>query len=605
VIVYGDPGREESIEAMVAVLREGVARTSASCTGGRDVSCDELRRVLIQAGELEQAVFDSPSSLGPRRESRKILRSFRSATSLAAAAFHHACERSGKAKERLVPKALARMLRSLDAFPQGGAVPGKVWVKVPEGFAFHGLFPERYREAALRWVEEHSGTPDGDVLVVGIRSIGTTLSAVVAATLRAHGRRTRRITVRPTGDPSARRLRMKKLRPAEWGLIVDEGPGLSGTSLLAVADALAAAGVPHIHFFPAHDQGPGAQAGVETHARWKEYPAFCSPLDQVRLGGLGLGEALWSSLHPGEEHRLSRVVECGGGGWRSVHYKNRDAWPAVCRTFERPKILCEGEGGRKILYKFAGFATAPGSSSSVCESLARRLTKLAREGFTSAPLGTAHGFVATEWLDGRPLTPSDATPDLLRRIGGYIAAAGGPPLSLANARAARTRLETMLCANTREGLGDEAAGAALSILRPIPVLEAVPRAGDGHLAPHEWIATDDGRVLKTDAGGHELDHTWTGQQPILWDLAGAILEWDLDGAGEAALLEGFAAAHGCRCAPLALDAYRIAYAAHRLGQVRVGADMEREPEERSRLESDVERWRGILVSRLGTFAQRV
>jgi hypothetical protein len=162
----------------------------------------------------------------------------------------------------------------------------------------------------------------------------------------------------------------------------------------------------------------------------------------------------------------------------------------------------------------------------------------------------------------------------------------------------------MLCANTREALGVEAALTALSIMRPIPVLEAVPRAGDGHLAPHEWIATDDGRVLKTDAGGHELDHTWTGQQPILWDLAGALAEWNLDGAGELALLDGFTAAHGCRCAPLALDAYRIAYAAHRFGQVRVGADMEREPEERARLESEAERWREILGSCLGALVPR-
>ncbi len=29
---------------------------------------------------------------------------------------------------------------------------------------------------------------------------------------------------------------------------------------------------------------------------------------------------------------------------------------------------------------------------------------------------------------------------------------------------------------------------------------------------------------KVDVGGHDLDHTWTGSQPVPWDLAGAMEE---------------------------------------------------------------------------------
>jgi len=160
----------------------------------------------------------------------------------------------------------------------------------------------------------------------------------------------------------------------------------------------------------------------------------------------------------------------------------------------------------------------------------------------------------------------------------------------------------MLSVNTGEALGDAAAAVALSLFRPVAVLENMPRSGDGHLAPHEWIRTPDGRVLKTDAGGHELDHTWTGRQPVLWDLAGAILEWDLDPAMEHELLDGFARAGGYVCAPLALDAYRAAYAAHRIGQVRLAQDSETDLDERELLEQEYERWREKLALCFGAFS---
>jgi hypothetical protein len=159
----------------------------------------------------------------------------------------------------------------------------------------------------------------------------------------------------------------------------------------------------------------------------------------------------------------------------------------------------------------------------------------------------------------------------------------------------------MISVNTSEALGDSAAAMALSLFRPVAVLENMPRSGDGHLAPHEWIRTSDGRVLKTNAGGHEVDPTWTGRQPVLWDLAGAILEWDLDPAMERDLLDGFARAGGYCCAPLALDAYRAAYAAHRIGQVSLARDAEAgDRDEGERLTGEYERWREKLASSLGS-----
>jgi hypothetical protein len=138
----------------------------------------------------------------------------------------------------------------------------KIVVKVPEGFAFYALFPEQYCAAASAWVSARGAGLSGAVLVVGIRSIGTALSAVVAATLRARGFRAERLTVRPTGPPFTRRVEAPapELNGLRHALIVDEGPGLSGSSMVAVAEWLTSAGVSDIAFLPGHEEEPGGSA---------------------------------------------------------------------------------------------------------------------------------------------------------------------------------------------------------------------------------------------------------------------------------------------------------------------------------------------------------
>ena len=94
-------------------------------------------------------------------------------------------------------------------------------VRVPEGYAFYALHPALYASAAAH-------LPPGDWRVIGIRSIGTSLSAVVAAALGAPPP----VTVRPTGHPFARELRLSAELEAEWAahagpfVVVDEGPVL-------------------------------------------------------------------------------------------------------------------------------------------------------------------------------------------------------------------------------------------------------------------------------------------------------------------------------------------------------------------------------------------
>src|SRR4051812_47602927 len=61
----------------------------------------------------------------------------------------------------------------------------KIELKTPEGFAFYQLYPEQYRRAAQKWLRECKSA--GPAIVIGIRSIGTTLSHVVWEELRNGG----------------------------------------------------------------------------------------------------------------------------------------------------------------------------------------------------------------------------------------------------------------------------------------------------------------------------------------------------------------------------------------------------------------------------------
>jgi len=86
-------------------------------------------------------------------------------------------------------------LRSLD-------LPEQVSIRTSEGYAYYSLFPETYAESARRFVRE---TAPQRVCVIGIRSIGTSLSAIVAAAL-SDVPHVRAFTVRPGGHPFDRQL---------------------------------------------------------------------------------------------------------------------------------------------------------------------------------------------------------------------------------------------------------------------------------------------------------------------------------------------------------------------------------------------------------------
>jgi hypothetical protein len=205
-----------------------------------------------------------------------------------------------------------------------------------------------------------------------------------------------------------------------------------------------------------------------------------------------------------------------------------------------------------------------------------------------AVLAMVNGFVATKWIDGKRLTAQSVNDDILRQLAHYIAASTQPPMSKKEATAALERLADMTCCNAGEALGYD------DVRRP--TIDSETRTyGDARMAPHEWVKSADGTIFKTDCVGHDCDHTVIGKQPVYWDIAGAIVEWDLNETQCDQFL-AHCAAEGLPVREDQLSFHQIAYAAFRLGFCKLNESLSDETE-KVRLQAAGESY-GIKLSKL-------
>ncbi len=634
MLVYGDPQYQQPLSL---ALRSFMAHAQ-QC---RANDLDSLRSLLIHAGQLEQAASDS--WLRPSGRQIQILHAIEECTDRAARLFCQSWDPgianwpSGEHTNG-VTAGIVEPLRHfcLPADPL-------VTLKIPEGFEFYALFPEQYAVTAWKWAKDHAGLSPRRVLIVGIRSIGTSLSAVVKAVLQARGWMAERITVRPAGHPFSRKLELEagavseataargadgnggaRLPPsagtllgASCAIIVDEGPGLSGSSMASVASALASAGIRQISFFPGHLGMPGCAASPEVQNWWGETPRYFTALEELRWGGLGLRASLarkTEELLQNLTERSGRRADTGdsgvsvaiqdlsGGLWRRSAFRSEAEWPAITPVFERMKFLC---GGRQpVLWKFSGLGCAVEDGSTQEDLSLARMRQLAKGKWGPPPLGRFRGFLAVPWVKGRRLTYADARhPALLAHLARYLAESAGPPLTPAQSQTGLLRLADMLCCNTQESLGPEAAERARALvealLRHEP--ESEPSFADGRMGPWEWIRTSDGRFFKTDNTGHQLDHTLIGRQSILWDVAGTTVEWDLDASRTATLLRSIRQ-RGLGIQRKRLEFHRLAYAAFRLGMMQLASGHNGATNEQQRLQRAVDFYAAQLDRRIGILA---
>ncbi|HVV53498.1 MAG TPA: hypothetical protein VHO06_27825, partial [Polyangia bacterium] len=442
--------------ALLAALRDGLAALERAAPGlERHVA---LVSLLLAAGELAQGLGDRAFAEHGRDErdrpshlamtltvalARQVWRSHRSG---------YAAAPSG----REARAALWRLARAVANEP--------LCIRSAEGFQHYAVYPETFGAAAAL-----DGEPPGAVL--GIRTIGTTLSAMVAA---AFPRPRVPLTVRPFGHPFDRRIdlgpRMSRALARARGpiAVVDEGPGLSGSSFGAAIDALGAAGVaePRVRLFPSH-HALGPRASARTRARWARMDRRAVSFEAELLGDGPTGLGAWTAALTGAQ--TAPPEDVGAGRWREHLFDDRSRWPPACATRERRKHLLRA-GGRRFLARFAGLGAAGEASH-------RRARLLADAGFSPPVLGLRHGFLVQPWLDGaRPLAldhPRLPRRELLARLADYLAFRGAGFEAAAGSGAGPQALLATAMTNAGEVLD---AGDVRRLERFVPWLDELGRA---------------------------------------------------------------------------------------------------------------------------------
>lgn len=456
-------------------------------------------------------------------------------------------------------------------------LPDRIKTSVPEGYAWYGLHPEGYLEAAVQFVQD--ARPAG-AICIGIRSIGTGLSAVVEAALRESGVATASYTVRPRGHPFDRRPKLAPglaraitARPDRFYLIVDEGPGISGSSMAGVAQTLAELGV--------------------ADERIVLFPSWCTDGRNLRSE---LARTRWSRhrqyVTPYAPKCATRCLDLSAGQWRTMLLGNPDSFPAVQPQHERLKYL-QREGEQPVLRKFCGLGRY-GSAS------LERAWQLHAAGFVAEPLGLADGLLAMRWVSGVPCTAADAQDhalfDTAVRYLGFLHrdCPGQSSMSIgALCDMIRINVEELLGAEWRERLEQQ------PVFRS-PAANGRPIALDARMLPHEWIRSDAG-YLKTDALDHHADHFIPGCQDIAWDLAGFAVEFRLSEDAREVLLKRFARASdpaGARDLNARLRFHTLAYLAFRLGYARLAMESLSDAAEVSRFAAEGRRYGELLQGEL-------
>ena len=523
MIVYGDIARSCTAEAATAEVHAALAQ--AAGTAGLDRHA-ALVAALIALGELLQGVADRElAQTGADAPSPA-----QDALAAALLALARAVAASWNGEPFDVP---AVELPALEA---------EVVLKQPEGYAVYALYPEAFLAAARRL------TPGEDWRVVGVRSIGTSLAAMVAAALEAPPP----VSVRPLGHPFDRRLApspalLARITGGERVAVVDEGPGLSGSSFGAVLDTLDEAGVAadHVDVFPGHAGDLGTQAPPERRARWAAARRHVSSFDEVILPRL----QVWAADRLGPATAPQQDIS--GGAWRALRFPE-SGWPPANPAQERRKFLHHTADGAWLL-RFAGLGR-------MGERKLARARTLHAAGLAPEPAALLHGFLVERWIAPSPMP--ERRPPLAEYLSLRAGFAAAP-----DAGASAEAVFEMARINTAEALGSDAA-EPLERFRPaLPELQRrIHRIEtDNRLHAWEWIAAPDGRWLKTDALDHHAAHDPIGAQDIAWDVAGAEIEWDLD-LDETERLRRVVDADAAL-----LDFYRPCYLAFQLGAYAMAA----------------------------------
>ncbi|MDO3436621.1 hypothetical protein QWJ46_28715 [Rhizobium sp. CBN3] len=581
MLVYGDV---EHIENAAAV-RASISQIIMACIDMQPSRQrhEALVRAFILTGELVQGLADQEFGRIGADDMSELQDAGAKLLRIQARAIMQSW-RNGFAGSLSFPEDWTAKLDSL-------ASADPVRMKRAEGYAFYALYPESYIEAA----SISNLTPK--TVVLGIRSIGTGLAALVSAALGAEPA----YSLRPTGHPFERRVRVtpafsKRIladRNTDFA-IVDEGPGLSGSSFGCIADWLQANGVAsgRLHFFPSHTGEPGPRASEPHRSRWRDRPRHVVSFDDLALKAQDPKHRLqtWAADVVGVERSSWR--DLSGGAWRAVRYRNPSYWPPSYMQMEKRKFLMEAEGGAWHV-KFAGLC-----GSDVDK--ARRGSLLSEAGFIPKIAGTCYGFIVEEWLDGTPLDNSGASRrDIVDHLGRYLGFRARH-LPARNGGASIRKLCEMAVFNIAEAAGSDTAEKLRCVIdRPERLAGRLRRVDtDNRLHPWEWLTTTSGRIMKTDALDHNAAHDLIGCQDIAWDVAGACVEFEFSSKERDRLANLVSREADCDLRGDVLNFFEPCYLGFQIGlwsQARVSVD----GAEAERVENTIKRYLDRLRQLIG------
>lgn len=531
--VFRDGRKTVSTKAAIDELQSCVARFLMTRRQ------DDWLNALIRAGQFESAVADAK----PRAAVQSA-----DVTDAIAGAFYagYACDKD-KAQ-------LASIAEKLETW----CLPHTVEVSTAEGFAYYALHPLDFAEAARK-----TTLSSKIVFVIGIRSIGTTLSSVALAALKKDGHRCERITVRPAGAPYNRvtELNSEQIRLIEkyqdtgaTFLVVDEGPGRSGSSFLSVAEALTACGVESQQIILLGTNQPDVEQlrAHDAANRWKNFRFVAAE---------------------SPPKRFHDCVDISGGEWRRVLLNKHTDWPETWRQMERLKFL---SADKNHLFKFEGLGPFG-------EAALERAKCLAKAGFSGAVENAGDGFLSYPLVAGEALNAADISTSFLDHLARYCAFRWR---TFRTPEQPSESLSDMLRANLQKEFGIEWVGDFEHLKSENPIVT------DGRMQPYEWIRARDGSIIKTDATSHGDDHFFPGPCDVAWDVAGCIVEWDMPHHGTEYLLRGFHQLTGNDLRSR-ISEFVLAYTMFRVGYCKMATGSECDAEERSRLERAYQRYRRL------------
>jgi hypothetical protein len=537
MLTYRDQETTEVAASWLAALKTDVVTRPHRISDARDL--------VVDVGDFETAVADAQH---PTDDGCGELGSTLRRASVAIASSFVALLDGDLETARASRATAVRLLAPLEA----AHLPAALRRRVPEGFARYCLFPEQYRAAALRLAAEREPLA---AVVVGLRSIGTALSAVVAATLRSRGIDVDSVTLRPHGHPFDRVLApdraltdaLRRRTDRALYVIVDEGPGMSGSSFAAAATLLAELGVrpDAIVLMPSWEADGSTLLSPRARAIWSTHRRYVAAFERSWIRPLS--------------GRAAREVSAGG--WRDERWAG-GLDVAVVPQHERRKFVLQDGHRRSHVARFAGLGRYGAAVRARAEALAQA-------GFGPKVVGFEDGFLELELVPGTALRrPADE--EVMDRVARYTSFVARSFHS-----ASKIDIEAlvrMMRTNTREALGEEWT-ASLRMFEERA--RSLPDGGcivDARMAPHEWVLGRQG-ITKVDAFDHGDDHFFPGPVDVAWDLAGAVVEFELPDRPSKELLERYVVVCGDRSITDRFAFYEAAYLAFRTGYASVAATL--------------------------------